>query len=80
MADIMIDTPDGIEHFKMAQCIARLRIETKTGLKFRQPTLKAVKSYYGCPYQTKAKALTWLEDLYERTYGWKYGESNVTTP
>lgn len=80
MTDIMIDTPDGIEHFKMAQCIARLRIETKTGLKFRQSTLKAVKSYYGCPYQTKAKALAWLEDLYERTYGWKYGESNVTTP
>jgi hypothetical protein len=73
MESIVIDTPEGIAHYQMASCIARLRLEVESGMGFRVSTLKAVKALYGCPKQTKKGALEWLEALYEKTYGFAYG-------
>jgi hypothetical protein len=61
---IIIDTPAGMEVFKLLQCIGRLRIEVNTGLAFRQSTLQAAKRYYGLTCSTKRKALELLEDLH----------------
>jgi hypothetical protein len=58
----------------MCQIIARLRIETSTGLASRVSTLAAARKVYGVAARTKAGALREMEALYERTYGWRYGE------
>jgi len=70
---VSIDTPDGLEHFKICQCIARLRLETSTGLKFKTSTLRAVQTYYGVTARTKKGALAELETLYKEVYGKPYG-------
>lgn len=71
---VLIDTPEGIAHYQMCACIARLRIEVQTGMTSRASTLKAVKAIYGCPKQTKKGALAWMEQMYEQTYGRPYGK------
>ncbi len=71
---VTIDTPEGIAHFQMANAIARLRFETKTGMKSsRGSTLQFVRQQYGIVAGTKAKALRLMEEKYEATYGMKYG-------
>lgn len=71
---VTIDTPEGIAHFQMANAIARLRLETKTGMKAsRGSTLQFVQAHYGIEARTKAKALRLMEALYLETYGREYG-------
>ena len=70
-----IDTPDAIEHWRIASAISMLRIEVKTGMKAaRYSLIVACEQNWGCPKKTKAGALTWMLDLYEKKYGWAYGE------
>ena len=72
---VVIDTPEGIAHFQMANAIARLRLETKTGMSAsRGSTLQFVKVKYGIQAGTKAKALRLMEALYLETYGREYGK------
>lgn len=68
----IIDTPEGMAHFAMCQCIGRLRIEVSTGMKFRQSTLAAVQHAYGIKGRTKRAALKELQALYAETYGREY--------
>lgn len=71
---IIIDTPEGIDHFRMAAVIAALKIEVSTGMKAsRFSVLKVAKTEYGCPKNTKAGALQYMLSLYETTYGRQYG-------
>ena len=71
---IVIDTPEGMAHFQMANAIARLRLETKTGMSAsRGSTLQFVKVKYGIQAGTKKKALRLMEALYLETYGREYG-------
>lgn len=71
---IVIDTPQGIEHWRMASAISMLSLEVKTGMKAsRGSVLKACKHNWGCPKNTKAGALEWMLKLYEETYGREYG-------
>lgn len=73
---VVIDTPDGIEHFRMCQYIARLKLETSTGLHFRLPTLKYAREAYGLKSRTKKDALEELLTLYKERYGREYGRSD----
>lgn len=71
---IIMDTPEDIEHWRVASAIAMLRLEVKTGIKAaRYSVLKACKVNWGCPKQTKKGALEWMERMYEETYGRPYG-------
>lgn len=63
---IVIDTPEGMEVFKLLQCIGRLRIEVNTGLAFKLSTLAAAKRYYGLEIGTKKRCLAELEKMYEQ--------------
>jgi hypothetical protein len=70
----IIDTPEGLAHFRLCQVIAALRIETKTGLKHSQGSiLKLAQQRYGATARTKRGALAQLETLYFETYGTHYG-------
>jgi hypothetical protein len=72
---VTIDTPEGIAHFQMANAIARLRLETRTGMSAsRGSTLQFVKQRYGIQAGTKKKALRLMEALYLETYGREYGK------
>lgn len=66
---LIIDTPEGIEAFRMAAVITALRIEVTTGMKSRFSPLQVAKQAWGCPKGTKAGALKWLEAHYAETYG-----------
>lgn len=71
---VTIATPDAMEHFRMANAIARLRLETRTGMSAsRGSTLQFVRQHYGIEARTKAKALRLMEALYLETYGREYG-------
>lgn len=71
---LIIDTPEGIEHFYFAGCIAALRIEVHTGMVHsRGSVLASVRRNYGVKARTKKEALKEMEDMYEKTYGRKYG-------
>ena len=70
----IIDTPQGIDHFRMAATIAALRIEVATGMKMhRGVSALRMAQMYGCPKNTKKAALPWMEAFYKETYGWAYG-------
>ena len=72
---ICIDTPAGIEHYRFAALITALRFEVKTGMQMsRIPVLRVARTY-GITARTKKAALAQLEDLYEETYGWRFGEA-----
>jgi hypothetical protein len=71
---IAITTPDGIEHFQFARCLAALRIEVRTGMTLRQGSMLAhVQRAYGITAKRKPAALAQMEDLYEARYGRRYG-------
>jgi cytidylate kinase len=70
---IVISGPAGMEHYAIAQCIARLKIEANTGMVFRQSTLKIVQQRYGIKARTKAKALDEMLEFYKQKYGRPYG-------
>lgn len=73
---IIIDTPDGIEHFQMARTIAMLKLEVRTGMKCsRGSVLAYVKQQYGVKARTKAAALDEMCKLYKTRYGWEYGQT-----
>jgi hypothetical protein len=73
---LVIDTPNAMEHYRIASAISMLRIEVNTGLKMsRYSLIKACEMNWGCPKKTKAGALAWMESLYEETYGHRYGEA-----
>jgi hypothetical protein len=70
----MIDTPEGIEHWRVASAISMLRLEVNTGMKAsRGSVLKACEHNWGCPKKTKAAALKWMLDYYAKTYGREFG-------
>jgi len=70
----VVDTPDALEHFQFARCIAALRIEVSTGLKHSQGSmLKHVQNTYGIQSRTKKGALLDLEMKYKKIYGRRYG-------
>jgi len=72
---VVIDTPEAMEHFRMANAIMRLRFETKTGMSSsRGSTLQFVRREYGIIAGTKKKALALMEQKYLDTYGWEYGK------
>jgi hypothetical protein len=73
---LVIDTPAGIEHYRMAALISSLRFEVSTGMKMTRFSLVKVAQEYGCPKNTKKGALAWMEDFYEATYGWAYGSQS----
>ena len=59
-----IDTPEGIEHFRICAVIGALRVEVKTGMKAsRGVSALRVAQMYGCPKNTKKGALAWMESL-----------------
>jgi len=71
---IVINTPEGMEHWRVASAISMLQLEVNTGMKAaRYSVLKACKYNWGCPKQTKAGALKWMLDYYAKTYGREYG-------
>jgi hypothetical protein len=70
---LVIDTPEGIAHYRMAAIISALRFEVRTGMKMsRISALQAARSY-GIMARTKKAALAELECLYEETYGRPFG-------
>jgi hypothetical protein len=71
---VVIDTPAGMEHFRLCQHIAALRIEVNTGMKHsRGSVMNSAKQLYGIQKQTKKGVLAELEKLYKATYGFEYG-------
>jgi hypothetical protein len=44
---VVIDTPEGIEAFRMLSIHGRMKLELKTGIGFRVPTFPAVKRELG---------------------------------
>ena len=71
---VAIDTPDAMEHWRVASAISMLRLEVGTGMKAaRYSVIKACEMNWGCPKKTKKGALAWMEAYYLATYGWEYG-------
>ena len=71
---IVIDTPEAIEHWRVASAISMLQLEVHMGMKAaRYSVLKACKYNWGCPKNTKAGALKWMLSYYKDTYGREYG-------
>lgn len=77
--DIVIDTAEGIEHFQFAALIARLRIETRTGMIMSRgaSSLQIAQRCYGVTKKTKKGGLIQLEALYKEKYGKEYGADAV---
>lgn len=75
MSDIIvIDTEDGIEHYRMCAIIGALRIEINTGMKVsRSSLIKSANHFYGIKAGTKQKCLEKMLELYKNTYGRDYG-------
>lgn len=75
METMVIDTPEGIEHFRVCTLISALSIEVSTGMKMSRgiSALAVAKRDYGCPKGTKKGALEWMLKRYEETYGRAYG-------
>ena len=70
---LVIDTPEGIAHYRMAAIISALRFEVRAGMQMsRLSALKGARSY-GITARTKKAALVELEVLYEETYGRPFG-------
>lgn len=66
----IIDTPDGIEHFRMLQLIGALNIEVNAGMRYsRGSVMNATRERYGIQKQTKAGVLKELRKIYAATYG-----------
>lgn len=73
---IIIDTPEGMDHFQMARTIAALTIEVRTGMSHSQGSiLKMAQSRYGCVKRTKKGALVEMRALYASAYGREYGST-----
>lgn len=67
---IVIDTPEGIEHWRIASAISMLHLEVNTGMKAaRYSLVKACEMNWGCPKRTKKGALEWMLNHYKATYG-----------
>lgn len=66
------------DRLAMAACIARLRIEVRTGLGSRINTLQAAKHNWPeeCTGRTRREVLAQLEARYEKVVGKKYGHTN----
>lgn len=70
----VIDTPEAMQHYRIASAISMLRLEVRTGMKYaRYSLVKACEMNWGCPKKTKAGALAWMEELYEDLYGHAFG-------
>lgn len=70
---IVIDTPEGIEHYRMAALISALRIEINIGMKMSRIPIMRVVAQYGVTARTKKAALAQLERMYEERYGHPFG-------
>lgn len=71
----VIDTPEGIAHYRMASIIAMLTTEVRTGMKYsRGSLLTLVQQQYGVQSRTKKAALEEMRRLYATTYGREYGQ------
>lgn len=72
---IVISGEAAMEHFRMCQVIAALRIETTTGMSHsRGSVLQVARDRYGIKARTKKEGLAKMKELYEQTYGHRYGE------
>jgi len=69
----IIDTPEGIAHFRFCAVIRALRLEINTGMAMSRFPILSVCRQYGVTARTKVKALAEMEALYEETYGHPYG-------
>lgn len=58
----VIDTPEGIELFRLCSMRGRLKLEINSGLKFRVSTLKVVNRHLGSKCRTKKQALEVVEE------------------
>ena len=72
----IIDTPEGIQHYRFVAVIHALHVEVKTGMKMTRYSLLDVCRQFGVNERTKKKALEAMKILYKQTYGHDYG----TTP
>jgi len=73
---VVIDTEEGIFHYRLCATISALKIEVNTGMKMSRGVnvLKFAKETYGITARTKTKALDQLLDYYLRRYGHSYGK------
>lgn len=70
----IIDTPEGIAHFRMAQVIGALSMEVATGMSHsRGSILNLARDEYGCVKRTKKGALIEMKAKYAEAYGREYG-------
>ena len=75
---VLIDTEEGIFHYRLCAVISALKIEIKTGMKMSRGSLvKLAQESYGITARNKAKALEQLLDYYLRRYGRSYGKGNA---
>lgn len=66
----IIDTPDGIKHFRLLQLIGALHIEVTTGMSMsRGSVMNCARYEYGVDKRTKAGVLKELRKIYKDTYG-----------
>ena len=67
-----------LDIFRLAQCIAALRIEVRTGLKHsRGSILQLVRVAYGIRARSKVDALEALEALYLEVTGEEFGRRSA---
>lgn len=67
-AGFVIDTPEGIQVFRVLQLKYALSIEIKTGMRHsRGSILKLVNQEFGTSFRTKQEAFDYLEELTPRT-------------
>ena len=74
MDSILIDTPEGIEHFRWAAIISALRLEVHTGMRASRISALAAAQSVGCPNRTRSAALKWMEKAYTAMSGGASGE------
>jgi len=72
---VVVDTQDGIDHYRWAALIARLRMEVRSGLLYNvpRPTLEIYRTQFGGTHRTRQAALSDMEKRYEEKFGRKYG-------
>lgn len=62
----VIDTPKGIEYFRMLSIRGRLQLEM-TGIRFRLPTLKNANRIYGTNFKRRQQMIDYLNERIEGT-------------
>jgi hypothetical protein len=68
---IVIDTPEGIEHYRVAALLSALKLKANTGMDIRRgfSPMKMARTHYGCNGRTAKACLAEMETYYYDTYG-----------